>query len=178
TAHVGCWQVAMVALRFLGVPVNLLMQREEGDLDRHFFEHYESGAPFRIIDPRGYLGGTLEMMGVLKNGEVLSVMGDRMLGSGKNAVTVRFLGGEIPVPYSSYMVASATGAPMAVLLSRRTGPSRYELHLAGVIRVPHGLGRQGEAYSPYARRFTEMLDDYTEKNPFQFFNFYDMWEEG
>lgn len=178
TAHVGCWQVAMTALRFLNLPVHLLMQREEGDIDRHFFEHSGATSPFRVIDPRGYLGGSLEMMAVLKKGEVLSVMGDRILGNIKNSVMVRFLGGNIQVPHSAYMLAAATSAPIAVLLSRRTGPSGYELDLAGVIRVPAGLGRKNAAYQPYAQEFAEILERYTERNPFQFFNFYDMWSSG
>lgn len=175
TAHVGCWQVAMSALQFLRTRVNLLMQREQGDIDRHFFEHGGSDSPFHIIDPRGYLGGTLEMLGVLKNGEVLSVMGDRMLGSDRSAVSVSFLGGEIAVPYSAYKIASATGAPVAVLLSHKSGFSSYRMDVAGVIRVPPGLGRKPEAYRSHAQVFAAMLEDYTWKNPYQFFNFYDMW---
>ena len=56
TAHVGCWQVAMSALRSLNTPVSLLLHREEGDVDLHYFEHSGSPAPFRIINPMGYLG--------------------------------------------------------------------------------------------------------------------------
>ena len=175
TSHVGCWQVAMAALRFLRTRVNLLMQREAGDVDRHFFEHGGCDSPFHIIDPRGYLGGTLEMLGVLKNGEVLSVMGDRLLGSDRSAVEVNFLGGKIAVPYSAYKLASATGAPVAVLLSRKSGFSSYRMEVAGVIRVPPDLGRRAEAYRPHAQAFATMLEDYTQKNPYQFFNFYDMW---
>lgn len=175
TAHVGCWQVAMVALRFLNTRVNLLMHREEGDVDRHFFEHGGGESPFHIIDPRDYLGGTLEMIGALKRGEVLSVMGDRMLGSDRNSVPVEFLGAEIAVPYSAYKIASATGAPIAVLLTSKSSYSGYGMELAGVIRVPETLGREREAYRPYAQVFAELLEGYTKKYPFQFFNFYDMW---
>lgn len=177
TAHVGCWQVAMVALRFLGTRVNLLMQREEGDVDRHFFEHGGGGSPFHIIDPRGYLGGTLEMIGALKRGEVLSVMGDRMLGSDRSSVPVEFLGAQIAVPYSAYKIASATGAPIAVLLTRKSGPSEYGMEVAGVVRVPADLGRKSEAYRPYAQAFADLLEGYTQRNPYQFFNFFDMWHD-
>jgi len=38
-AHVGCWQVAMSALDFLERPVHMLMRREDGDIDRHYYEH-------------------------------------------------------------------------------------------------------------------------------------------
>jgi predicted LPLAT superfamily acyltransferase len=135
-AHVGCWQAAMSALRFLGRPVSMLMQREEGDVDRHWFEHAGVACPYRIIDPRGFLGGALELLEVLKNGEVLSVMGDRLLGNDRNAVTVEFLGGPVRLPYSVYQLASATGAPIAVLLPHKSGPDRYAMRLYEVIRVP------------------------------------------
>jgi predicted LPLAT superfamily acyltransferase len=176
TAHVGCWQVAMSALGFLSVPVSLLMQREEGDLDRHYFEHAGLDSPYRIIDPRGFLGGTMEMLGVLKNGEVLSVMGDRMLGDDHNGVAVTFLGAPILIPYSAFKLASATGAPVAVLLSWKSGPRSYRLKLFRVIRVAPDLGRRAEAFAPYAQEFSAVLEEFTRDHPFQFFNFYDMWQ--
>ncbi len=176
TAHVGCWQVAMSALGFLQVPVSLLMQREEGDIDRHYFEHAGLACPYRIIDPRGFLGGTMEMLGVLKNGEVLSVMGDRMLGNDQNGVAVDFLGAKALFPFSAFKLASATGAPVAVLFSCKSGPRHYELKLFRVIRVAPDLGRRAEAFAPYAQQFADVLEEFTREHPFQFFNFYDMWQ--
>jgi predicted LPLAT superfamily acyltransferase len=176
TAHVGSWQTAMAALDFLNQPVSLLMQREAGDIDRHYFEHGGRECPFRIIDPSGALGGALEMLQVLKSGQILSVMGDRMFGSDRNAVNVEFLGAPVPFPFSAYKLASATGAPIGVLLSAKTGLDSYELRLARVIRVPAGLRRGNEAFVPYVRQFAETLEEYAQQYPYQFFNFYDMWD--
>lgn len=175
-AHVGCWQVAMSALGFVEVPVNLLMQREDGDIDRHYFEHAGRECPYRIIDPRGFLGGSLEMLVVLKRGEVLSVMGDRLLGSDKNAVAVDFLGAPVLFPFSAYKLAATTGAPIAVLFSAKTGPESYELELARVIRVPNVAGRSGAAFAPYVAEFATALGKFTREHPDQFFNFFDMWQ--
>jgi predicted LPLAT superfamily acyltransferase len=175
-AHVGCWQAAMSALKFLGRPVSMLMQREEGDVDRHWFEHAGVACPYRIIDPRGFLGGALEMLEVLKGGGVLSVMGDRLLGDDRNAVTVEFLGGPVRLPYSVYQLASATGAPIAVLLPHKSGPDRYAMRLYEVIRVPSGLGRGAARFEPYARQFAASLEGYCREHPFQFFNFFDLWD--
>ena len=174
-AHVGCWQVAMSALGFLKNPVNMLMQREEGDIDRHYFEHAGVESPYKIIDPRGFLGGTLEMLAVLKRGEVLCVMGDRLLGSDRSAVRVEFLGGTMEVPFSALKLASTTGAPVGVLLSAKTGPNSYELVLAGAIRVPEGLGRRPDGFAPSAQAFADLLTGYVESHPYQFFNFFDLW---
>ncbi|MDT8423976.1 MAG: lysophospholipid acyltransferase family protein [Desulfuromonadales bacterium] len=175
-AHVGCWQVAMSALGFMKTPVNLLMQREAGDIDRHYFEHAGIECPYRIIDPRGYLGGALEMIEVLKRGEVLSVMGDRMLGDDRNGVDVEFMGGTVTLPFSAYKLASATGAPIVALFSYKTGADSYALKLYRTIRVPGGLGRGSAVFVPYVREFAETLEEFCTEHPFQFFNFFDMWQ--
>ncbi len=176
-AHVGCWQVTTSVLGFVETPINLLMQREEGDIDRQHFEHAGTACPYRIIDPRGHLGGVLEMMEVLKRGEVLSVMGDRMLGNDRNGVDVAFMGGTVRFPFSAYKLASATGAPIVALLSYKTGPDSSEMKLYRTIRVPGGLGRGKDKYAPYAQAFAETLEAYCTEHPFQFFNFFDMWQK-
>ena len=175
TAHVGCWQVAMAALDDLETPVHLLMKREPGDVDRLYFEHGSGERPIHIIDPEGEFGGALEMIAVLKRGEVLSVMGDRLLGSDRNGVAVDFLGAPVTFPFSAYKLASATGAPIAVLLSRKVGPAAYALELAREISVPPGLGRGGEGFRPYAAELAAGLEAFARDNPYQFFNFFDMW---
>jgi predicted LPLAT superfamily acyltransferase len=176
TAHVGCWQIAMAQLRSLNTPVSLLLHREEGDVDLHYFEHNGVSVPFRIIDPLGYMGGVLEMMDVLRKGEVVSIMGDRVFGSDKNTVSVNFLGGKVRFPFSAFKLASATGAPIAVHLSYKSGPTSYEFMLDRVIRVPAGLGKKEEALRPYVAQFAEALESYTQRYPYQFFNFFNMWE--
>jgi predicted LPLAT superfamily acyltransferase len=178
TAHVGCWQIAMAQLSSLNAPVSLLLHREEGDVDLHYFEHTGISAPFRIIDPLGYMGGVLEMMDVLRKGEVVSIMGDRVFGSDKNTVSVNFLGGKIRLPFSAFKLASATGAPIAVHLSYKSGPASYAFMLDRTIRVPAGLGKTEEALRPYVAQFAEALESYTEQYPYQFFNFFNMWENG
>jgi predicted LPLAT superfamily acyltransferase len=176
TAHVGCWQIAMAQLHSLDTPVSLLLHREEGDVDLHYFEHNGVSVPFRIIDPLGYMGGVLEMMDVLRKGEVVSIMGDRVFGSDKNTVSVNFLGGKVRFPFSAFKLASATGAPIAVHLSCKSGPDSYKFMLEKTIRVPADLGKKEEALRPYVAQFAEALESYTQRYPYQFFNFFNMWE--
>ena len=178
TAHVGCWQLAMGSLSALDTRVSLLMHREEGDLDRHFFEHGGGSAPYQIVDPAGYLGGTLEMLQVLKHGEVLCIMGDRVMGGESGTVSVDFLGQPVELPFSPYKLASATGAPVAVIFPYQTVEGGYALQVARVIRVPEHLGRSSQAYRPYAALFAGALEQFVAEHPYQFFNFFDMWAPG
>ena len=174
-AHVGCWQLAMSSLSALDTRVSLLIHREEGDLDRHFFEHGGGSAPYHIIDPAGYLGGTLEMLQVLKHGEVVCIMGDRVMGGESSTVSVAFLGAPVELPFSPYKLASATGAPVAVIFPYQTAKGGYALQVARVIRVPKDLGRSAQAYRPYAAQFVAALELFVAEHPYQFFNFFDMW---
>ena len=177
TAHVGCWQLGMASLQKLDTPVSLLIHREEGDVDRHFFEHGHKAPPFRIVDPRGYLGGTLEMLQVLKKGEVLCIMGDRVMGGQGSKLAAEFLGGEVAIPFSPYKLGSATGAPIAVIFPHKSGHDSYVLQVARTIRVPENLGRSAAAYQPYAVQFLQALEAFVQEHPFQFFNFFDMWTD-
>jgi predicted LPLAT superfamily acyltransferase len=89
-------------------------------------------------------------------------------------VAVDFLGGPVPLPFSPYTLASATGAPVAVIFPFEL-EGRTTLQLARVIRVPEKLGRKAEAYRPYAGQFSQALEQFVADHPYQFFNFYDMW---
>jgi predicted LPLAT superfamily acyltransferase len=177
TAHAGCWQFAMESLRMLETPVSLLLHREEGDVDLHIFEHRDDYAAFRVIDPAGPLGGALEMLHVLKHGEVLCIMGDRAMGGDRSTVEVDFLGGRVRVPITPYKLASATGAPVVVIFPYMSGPGNYSLQVAKVIRVPADLGRDPAAYRPYAEAFIRTLEGFVGEHPYQFFNFFDMWNQ-
>jgi len=177
-AHVGCWQAAMSAMTFMDTSVSMLMRREDGDIDRHYFEHSGQESPYNIIDPTGPMGGVLEMMNVLKRNEILSVMGDRVFGNPKNSVRVPFLGQDAAFPISAFKLAAAHGSPCAVLLSHKSGPASYELELVRIIRVKEGgVQKKNDGILEDAvREFSETLEAFCQRNPYQFFNFFDMWE--
>jgi len=178
TSHVGSWQAMMPALSLLNTPVNLLIQREEGDVDQHYFELRGEACPFRIIDPRGYLGGAIEMVSALKRGEVLCVMGDRVFGEARGVLAVDFLGAPAPFPTGPYKIAAATGAPIAVLFSVKTGRAAYQMVFAGVVRVPERAGREAQGYRPYLEQYVRLLEACVQEHPYQFFNFFDLWAGG
>ncbi len=176
TGHFGCWQTSSAGLDGIETPVHVLMHRAPDDIDRQHFEHAGADAPFRIIDPCGYLGGSLEMLDALAKGHILGLMGDRTFGNDRNTVSVPFLGGSVRLPFSAYRLASVTAAPILVFFSSRIGPGQARHEIARIIRVPQGLGRSGENYIPYAQQFALALEEMVKANPYQFFNFYDMWE--
>ena len=175
--HVGCWQVAMSAFRFLKTPVSVVMHQGQADIDPRWFSESGREAPFAIIDPNQPMGGILQMIQVLKEGQVLGIMADRVFGSDPNTLEVPFMKAPVRFPVSPYRLASMQGSPIAVVFSYKSGYSTYCIEIARVIRVPEGLGRSNQAYRAYLMEFVKTLEDFVEAHPWQFFNFHNMWED-
>ncbi|MDR1360221.1 MAG: lysophospholipid acyltransferase family protein [Deltaproteobacteria bacterium] len=175
-SHVGCWHISMSALPdLLSVPASVVIFRASGDYDRHYFEHQGQKPPFELIDIAGGPKTAIAMIQRLQSGGLLCLMGDRPLGATR-VCRVPFLGGEIQAPYTAYHLASVSGAPIVVFFAYRTGPGKGCHRLGGVIRVPQGLGKLPEAYAPYAAIYAQMLEQSVAEAPYQFFNFYNMWD--
>ncbi|MCC8194263.1 MAG: lipid A biosynthesis acyltransferase [Deltaproteobacteria bacterium] len=175
-SHVGCWHISMSALSgLLSAPASVVIYRDSGDYDRHYFEHRSGPPPFSLIDVAQGPKTAIAMIQRLQGGGLLCLMGDRALEDSR-VCRVPFLGGDIYVPYTAFHLASVSGAPIVVFFAERTGAGRGRHILGGVIRVPEKLGKRPEAYAPYAAMYVKILERCVEKLPYQFFNFYNMWD--
>ncbi|MEW5909382.1 MAG: lysophospholipid acyltransferase family protein [Thermodesulfobacteriota bacterium] len=174
-AHAGGWQVVLSAMPLFSKPVNMLLERDQQDADLHYFEHAGLSSPFRIIDPQSFLGGSLQMLDVLKRGEILCVMGDRVFGNEKSVVEIDFLGRKAFFPFIAFKIASAAEVPVVVFFSYKSGLKRYDIRVADIIHVSPDIGRSRDAFRPYVGRFVVALESFIKDHPYDFFNFYDMW---
>jgi len=175
-SHVGSWQVAMSAFSFMKVPVSIVMHQGAADIDPRWFSGQEGKVPFQIVDPAQPMGGVMQMIQALKEKQILGMMADRIFGEDPNTLAVPFLGEPVSFPVSPYRLASMQGTPIAVVFSCKTGYRTYDIKIARIIRVPQGLGRKNEAYTPYVEEFVGALEEFVGAYPWQFFNFHTMWE--
>lgn len=173
TTHAGNWQTAMATMDHLETRVNLLLNlgNQEG---RHFFDLSGQRDRFHFIPPDGFLGGMVEATNALKAGEIVAIMGDRAFGT--KTIGMDFLGEKAAFPITPYHLAYATGADVVVLLTVRTGKLAFAIEYN---HISEGLNlaemRREEAIRLLARRYISCLEDYTRKNPYMWFNFFDFW---
>lgn len=177
SAHTGCWHMSPYMLAGHGTaPISILVYREEADLDKLTHEHTSSAPPFRMIDAKKGVTASIALMNLLRRGELLCIMGDRTADGSDSVTGVTFLGGKISLSCTPYRLASASGAPIVVVFALRTGPLSGTLCLADVIRVPQDIGKATHMYEPHAQRLASGLEEYVRNHPYQFFNFYNLWE--
>lgn len=175
TAHCGCWQMAAANVDFIAAPKYVLYYKNPKDNDKMVHEHAGKKAPFTLINPAGPLGGVVEMMAALRGGSALCAMGDRVFGKPDNSVSVPFLGAPVRLPYSFYRIAAAQRAPVMMLFFPWLGGGKFGAEIAAVLDVPE-CGPDKENYRFCAERFAGALEEFCRKYPYQFFNYFDLWE--
>jgi predicted LPLAT superfamily acyltransferase len=170
-AHVGCWQLGISSLGTIPKSISLvtLPERKTKAVARDQITNQ--------IDPTTGLDGVIKMTESLLAGGIVVMMGDRTFGDSKNTVVAQFLGAPAAFPLTPYRLASATGLPVLLLTAPRVGPREYEIRLTKVITVAPNLGRSPQAYAPYAQQFADCLEQFVRDHPWQFFNFFDLWQD-
>lgn len=174
TSHIGNWQTAMANMGDLEVPVHFQLQLQDHTEGHHFFDLAGEQRRFRIVSPRGFLGGMVELAGALQAGECVAVMGDRAWG-GKTQ-TATFLGEPAQFPITPYHLTVRTGSELVVLLTARTGKCAYRIEHTRITDadVLTGMSRD-EAVTELMRRYVACLEDYVARYPRMWFNFFDFW---
>ena len=176
TSHTGNWQTVMAALEKMDKTVHLLMRPEDNEAVREAMQVDAENSRMKVISPEQYLGGVVEMMKALEQGDIVSIMGDRTYGA--DGVPVDFFGEPALFPYSAFQIAASAGCPVAVMLSSKTGPDSYSVEIADVLHpVLSRKGNRKDQLRQWVQRYADTLQAYLEKHPFQYFIFHDIWED-
>ncbi len=176
TAHVGNWQTALAHLGKLSRPVHALMRYDQGAAAKHYFDVGGKQRQFAIIDAEGPFGGMVEAAAALARGEVVTIMGDRYIKGSFSRV--QFLGSEVRLPDSAYVLASCAQAPVVIMLSAKTGRRRYELKIWDVLSPEYrSRDERSVMTQACARRFARALEKYLKQYPYQWYNFFDFWKQ-
>ncbi len=176
TSHQGNWQVAMTALEKLEKAVYLIMVPDQNpSMQRALYPEGEEGK-VRIISPEQYLGGAIEILNALRQGDVVSIMGDR--GYGASAVEVSFLGDKAWFPYSAFHLAAVADCPLVVMETAKVSSHAYVVDMSNVL-YPRYEGRRDRVgqLQPWVQSFVTQIEKFVEEHPYQCFLFRDVWNE-
>ncbi len=174
TAHVGSWQVALTTLKKLHKPVYLVMRPEDNAAVRESLNIDAQDDFIRVISPEGYLGGVVEAMNVLREGCIVSIMGDRKYGF--EGIDISFLKDKASFPFGAFSIAASSNCPVVVLLSAKLPGRKYIVDVSHVLTPRYDAAKdKKEQLRKYVQEFAGVLDKYIEEYPYQCFLFYDVW---
>lgn len=175
TAHVGNWQVAMTALSRFGKTVYLMMRPEDNTAVKSALNIDKEEESVKIISTDDSLSGVIEAMKAIRNGNIVSIMGDRTYGF--TAAEASFLGDNVHFPIGAFSLAAAAQCPVVVFLSAKAGVNRYVVDVSHIIPPPAGTrGKKDEEIKAALQQFADVLAEYVAAYPLQWFAFRDVWK--
>lgn len=176
TSHQGNWQIAMNALGNIPKKINLLMRPEETPAVQESLRLQNVTDQINIVSPDSYMGGVVTLMNALKDGEVVSIMGDRSYGA--DTVAIDFLGETAAFPYSAFHMAAVAKVPIIILLCHKTSDYDYLVDLSQIMRPTYRSRKNKMAQiQPWVQKYASLLETQLAEFPYECFLFYDVWAE-
>jgi len=181
SAHVGNIEILRAASEREGVRVNAIMFTRNAKKFESLLHKVGGGAhTLRVIPTEGITPDlVLELREKIQQGEFVAMLADRVLeGSPGRYSVVPFLGGYAPFPHGPFILASLLKAPCHTIFATSQGEERYKItfaHLAGPLHLPRE--NRKAALAKVIEAYARQLEQVCRESPYQWFNFFDMWEE-
>lgn len=201
SAHVGNYELAGYTLVAREKRFNALVFAGESEAvmagrDRVFAAHN-----IRMIPVGDDMSHIFTLSAALRDGEIVSMPGDRVFGSQK-VVTCRFFGAPARFPIGPFALAIGRGVPVLMVSVMKVATWRYRIFIdridagiSGSPSSPHltpsapreatsvqqgsqSRGRQHqELIEALAQRFATRLEEIVRQYPTQWYNYYDFWKQ-
>jgi KDO2-lipid IV(A) lauroyltransferase len=179
TPHLGNWEIGGLLFSFRGGSLNVLTL-DERDLDtRSFREEMRGRRGIKIlyINPKDDSPmAILDAVKALRRNEIVAMLGDRI--ESQKTMVFDFFGRKTAFPIGVAILAMATGAPVLPVFVVMGSNRKYR----GIIEPPiyfnspsredrETIIREG------MERLIKKFEEYIEKYPDQWYNFYSYWKE-
>ena len=174
-SHLGSFEALRCFGRQAPVAVKVLMYRDNSGPYTDLVEALDPSLRQDIIDI-GKPDSMLRVRESLQRGEMVGILADRAPG-GDKMLAVPFLGAPAAFPTGPLRLAAALGAPVVLFFGVRTGPRRYRIYFEHFAdRVALEPGDRAAQIASWLQRYTNRLEYYCRRYPFNWFNFYDFWD--
>ncbi len=122
-------------------------------------------------------GLMLAIQQAVADGALVALLVDRAHAGGQT-VPVRFFGETARFPTAPWLIAAALKAPVTLGFGLYRGGNRYDLqfeHFSAAVDVPRA--QRAAAIADLVQRYAARLEHAARSAPYNWFNFYDIWEE-
>lgn len=179
TPHLGNWEMGGLLFSFKGGRLNVLTLDERDRDTKSFREEMRRRKGIRniYINPRDDSPmAIIDAVRALRANEIVAMLGDRV--ETQKTMVFEFFGRETPFPIGVAILAMATGAPVLPVFVVMEKSRKYR----GIIEAPisFDIGSREDREAVLRRGMNALIkkfEEYIEKYPDQWYNFYSFWNE-
>lgn len=173
SAHVGNYELAGYTLVAREKRLNALVFSGESEAVMAGRSRVFAAHNIRMIAVRDDMSHVFALSDALRDGEIVSMPGDRIFGSQK-AVTCDFLGALARFPIGPFALAVSRDVPVLMVSVVKVAAWRYRIFID---RIEAEAGDRREQMEALTRRFAARMEEIVRQYPTQWFNYYDFWKQ-
>ncbi len=178
SAHFGNAEISMPYMGKMGLEhrIHIVMyQREEDATERFHLKNRHQMAKMAVISTTNPLAAGVKIIGALRKGDLVAIRADRVM-QGKR-LRAALLGEEVELPAGPFVAAALSGSPVVSVYTCRLGYRKYACMISPMRHYGEDQpGTRDARIERAARDYAENLDMVIRKYPYQWGNFYDVWE--
>ena len=179
TPHLGNWEIGGLLFSFKGGKLNVLTLDERDLNTKSFREEMRRRGEIKnlYIDPKDDSPmAILDAVKALRRNEIVAMLGDRI--ESQKTMIFNFFGRETPFPIGVAILSMATGAPVLPVFVVMERNRKYR----GIIEAPiyfNTTSRENRevVIQEGMGKLIQKFEEYIEKYPDQWYNFYSYWDE-
>ena len=175
-AHLGSFEVMRaVGRQQPGLRVVMVMYEENARKINALLAAINPAVQQDIV-ALGHVDSMMAVHELFETGAVVGILGDRSLGPDAT-VPLPFLGAPAPLPVGPFRMAAILRRPVLFMVGLYGGGNRYDVHfetVADFSNVP--AGGRAAAIQAAMSRYAQLLEQYCEVAPYNWFNFFDFWQ--
>ena len=172
SSHAGSFEMVGYGLTSDLKRINGLLFAGESQVMKDFRRSILASHNIDLIEVDGTMSHIFAMNAALDRGEIVSMTGDRLLGSPK-ALKCMFMGAEAKFPMGPFALAVQKEVPMLAMFAMRENARSYKVF---VRRIESDAELPLRArMTAMAQRFAAELEEIVRLYPTQWFNYYDFW---
>ena len=175
SSHIGNYEMVGYSLTSDKKRINGLFYGGESDVMMEFRRRILSMHNVELIEVDGSMSHIFQMNAALDRGEIISMTGDRMLGSGKS-LACSFMGSTARFPMGPFALAVQKDVPALAVFSMRDKGGVYAVSVRRIESDPSQPMRARMA--AMAQAFAGLMEETIRRYPTQWFNYYDFWQDG
>lgn len=179
-SHFGSFDALRSLAQKGGVRMNVVMYRAHAQVFNKLMKEMSPESNLHIYElAESDMNAVFELKERIEMGEMVAILGDRLPPIGKQRLkSLPFLGKPAPFPQNPWIMAHLLECPVFFTCAYRIGYRKYYAfmeQLTDQVLLPRR--RREEALEDYMKPYVEKLEMLCRKQPYQWFNFFNFWQE-
>ena len=172
SSHIGNYEMVGYSLTSEKKRINGVFFGGESDVMMDFRRKILARHNVELIEVDSSMSHIFKMNAALDRGEIVSMTGDRVFGSGKT-LTCKFMGSDARFPMGPFALAVQKEVPVLAVFSMRGKWGVYDVSVRR-LECNRELPLRAQM-NDLAQKFASLLEETVSRYPTQWFNYYDFW---